>query len=206
MRLRAADAFAAAAAFLFLVFAWLVHWDRWVDYRGRDTVAEFFAYAALILVAIAVLWLVFRRYPWRPWMLAALGFAILLQFAGGLGVVDGGRLYDLVLWGVRFDKLVHFVNAFIAARLTGEVLRFEGIALGRLHAVLVVLIVLGGGAVIELAEYAVLRAIPDAGVGFYHNTMQDLAANLLGSLASILIVPSRRTVESTAADDCGGSG
>jgi hypothetical protein len=189
---------------MFLAFAGLVHWERWVAYRGRETVAEFFAYAALILVAVVGLWLLFRRHPWRPWMLAALGFAILLQFAGGLGVVGGGRLYDLELWGVRFDKLVHFVNAFIAARLTAEVLRFESIALGRLHGLLIVLIVLGGGAVIELAEYAVLRAIPDAGVGFYHNTMRDLVANLLGSIASILVLPTRGAKPSSGLTTPGG--
>jgi hypothetical protein len=189
MRLRAFDVFAAFGTLLFVGFAALVHYDRWVAVRGDDAVAEFLAYAALLVVAIWIAWLWFRRYPWPPWALAMIATGVLLHFAGGLVIHDGGRLYDVVVIGIRFDKFVHFANAFIAVRITAEIFRFEGLALGRFHRPAIVLIVLGLGALVEIAEYVVLSTIPDAGVGFYHNTLQDLIGNLCGSVTSAITGP-----------------
>jgi len=201
MRLRALDVFAAVGTLLFLIYTALSHYDRWVEARGRDTIAEFYLYAVLILLGICAMWLTFRRYPWRPTTLAMIAAGILFHFAGGLVVHDGARLYDVVVYGVRFDKLVHFVNAFMAARITAEILRFEGIFLGRMERLLIVLIILGLGGVWEMAEYVVLRAIPDAGVGFYHNTMQDQIANLCGAVCSVLVLPPRLARPATRDED-----
>jgi uncharacterized membrane protein YjdF len=106
---------------------------------------------------------------------------------------EGFRLYDVRFLGVRFDKLVHFVNAFFAARITAEVLHFEGISLGRLRGPLTVIIVLGLGGLVEISEYVVLRTVPGAGVGFYHNTMTDLVSNLFGSIVSTVVLPGPRS-------------
>ena len=193
MRVRALDVFAATGTLLFIVFAALVHYDRWVAARGDGAAVEFLAYAALIVAGIWILWRWFRRYPWPPWALLMIASGILLHFAGGLVIHEGFRLYDVVLLGARFDKLVHFVNAFFAARITTEVLHFEGISLGRLRGPLVVIIVLGLGGLVEISEYIVLRTVPDAGVGFYHNTMTDLISNLCGSVVSTVVLPGARS-------------
>jgi hypothetical protein len=207
VRPRAFDVFAAAATLTFLLFAAFLHYDMWVDAGGGGVnAAEFFVYSTGAALAVWVLWLLARRYPWPAWELALVGAGFMLHVAGGFVTVDGARLYEQVLFGLRFDKPVHFINAAIAARFTADMLRFEGISLGRLHRLLVVLIVLGLGAMVEITEYLVVRSIPDVGVGFYHNNMQDLIANLGGSALSTLVFPAgtRRRAGSSADAEAAG--
>lgn len=189
MRPRPFDVFAGALLALFLVFAALVFYPRFLHYRGLENVDEFFVYATIILAIVCWTWFRFRRHPWRPWMLALITFGILIHFAGGVGLDEGRRVYDLVFFGIRFDKYVHFINAFIAAVTVAEIFRFEGAKLGRLEDLAIVLIVLGLGAIVEIAEYFALRTVPDAGVGHYDNNMLDLIANLCGSVAARLSLP-----------------
>ena len=129
-------------------------------------------------------WVIFRRYDWDLWLLVLVAGGFLLHFAGGLTSPEGVRLYDWVVFGVRFDKYVHFINAGITAQVVAAVFRFEGISLGRFEGIGVVLIVLGLGTVIEISEYIVLKTLPDAGVGYYDNNLQDLISNLCGSIFS----------------------
>jgi hypothetical protein len=204
VRPRPFDVFAGALLALFLVFAALVFYPRFIHYRGLENVDEFFVYASIILAIVCWTWVRFRGHPWRPWMLALITFGILVHFAGGLGLDGGGRVYDLVFFGIRFDKYVHFINALIAAVTVAEIFRFEGAKLGRLEDLAIVLIVLGLGAIVEIAEYFAVRTVPDAGVGHYDNNMLDLIANLCGSVAARLTLPAigrRRTGPGPIPDD-----
>jgi uncharacterized membrane protein YjdF len=205
VRLRASDGFAAAATLMFLVFAAVMHHDFWVHSGGTANRTEFFIYAFVAAIGIWIGWLYFRRYPLPPWVLAAIAAALLLHFAGGFVHYDGRRLYDLVFAGVRFDKLVHFVNAAITAQIVAEFLRVEGVALRRLRVPVIVLVVLGIGSVVEIVEYSVVRLIPDAGVGFYHNTMLDLISNFLGAATSTLVLPARDRASLGPQPERGGS-
>lgn len=206
MQLRGLDIFAAAATLLFLVFAAVMHHDMWVDAGGPASRAEFFVYACLAAIAIWVGWLYLRQYPLPAWALVAVAAALALHFVAGFVSLDGRRLYDLIIFGIRFDKVVHFVNAAITARVVAELVRIDGGSLGRLYRPLIVLVVLGVGSGVEMIEYSVARLIPDAGVGFYHNTMQDLIANLCGATVSMFFLPfGRRSPESSHLTGGGGA-
>jgi hypothetical protein len=189
MKLRPLDWFALVGTVLFVLSAGLVQWNRWLESRGPGNAAEFFLYAVIIQAGIVLLWLAFRRYPWRPSTLAMIAAGILVHFIAGLMGHGGVRVYDVVVLGVRFDKIVHVVNAFMAVRITAEIFRFEGLRLGRMERLIVVLVVLGLGTLWEMAEYLVLSSVPDAGVGYYHNTLQDQIANLIGAASSALVLP-----------------
>jgi len=136
-------------------------------------------------VVLCILWVALREHPWDRSLLLLIGAGVALHVAGCVPLAGGGRVYDLVAAGVRFDKLVHFFNSFVAARVVLAILRFNGVQLGRLESLAVVLIVLGMGAAWEIVEYAVVRTVPHNGVGEYDNNMLDLVANLLGSILSV---------------------
>lgn len=183
----AVDAFAGLNLALFLAMTVFFYRDRFIHYRGLAHIAEFYFYALLIFAAICALWRTFRHAAIPVVVLTALQLGIVMHFAGGLVFQDGGRLYDIHIAGIRFDKYVHLVNGCAAGLLVswvwrrGEV-RDCGLALGS-----VVLAVLGLGGVVEIAEYLVYCTVPRNGVGGYDNNMQDLFANLLGAVCAVLL-------------------
>ncbi len=176
------DIFAGINAVLFLVLCVFRYHSRFIAFRGAGHLEEFFIYAGVILGGILFIWKVFRHHPFDVRVLVLLQVGILMHFSGAFVQMDGGRLYDAHLLGIRYDKYVHLVNAFAMAFLMARLFRIQGIAFSRLHAILLVLAVLGLGAIIEMVEYGVVLTVVTNGVGDYDNNMQDLLANLCGSL------------------------
>ena len=180
------DAFVLTNLILFLLLCVFRYYARFVQYRGAAHIGEFFVYAAVIMLGIAILWFVFRHYEFEGSTLLLVQFGILMHFSGAFVMVDHHRLYDQVLFGLRYDKYVHFVNAFAATLLISRLFQIQKIALTRSNNVFVVLVVLGLGAVIEIVEYMVVLTVPANGVGGYDNNMQDLMANLAGACGFML--------------------
>ena len=179
---RKIDIFVVINAFLFLVLCVFRYHARFIAFRGAGHVEEFFVYAGVILAGILFLWWAFRRHPFDGPVLVLLQVGILMHFAGAFVGIDAGRLYDAHLLGIRYDKYVHLVNAFAIAFLMGRLFRIQGIAFTRLNGILLLLAVLGLGAIIEMVEYGVVLTFVNNGVGGYDNNMQDLLANFCGSL------------------------
>ncbi len=180
------DAFVLTNVVLFLLLCVFRYYARFVQYRGAAHIGEFFVYAAVIMLGIAILWFVFRHYEFEGSTLLLVQLGILMHFSGAFVMVDHHRLYDQVLLGLRYDKYVHFVNAFAATLLISRLFQIQKIALTRSNNVFVVLVVLGLGAVIEIVEYMVVLTVPANGVGGYDNNMQDLMANLAGACSFML--------------------
>lgn len=180
------DYFALTNIGLFLLLCVFRYYARFVHYRGAEHIGEFFIYAVGIMAAIALLWYVFRHYEFDLSTLLVVQLGILMHFMGAFVLVDDHRLYDQVIGGARYDKYVHFVNAFAATLLMCRLFRIQKIPLTRVNNVFVVLVVLGLGAVIEIVEYIVVLTVPENGVGGYDNNMQDLMANLAGASSFML--------------------
>ncbi|NUN60696.1 MAG: hypothetical protein HUU13_06255 [Burkholderiaceae bacterium] len=172
---------------LFLGLCVFRYYARFIEYRGAEHIAEFFIYAMLIFLGILVLWAVFRHYDFNPLMLLLLQIGILMHFAGAFVQVDAARLYDAYLLGIRYDKYVHFVNAFSAGFLISRLFTIQHIAITKVNSVFIVLVVLGLGSLVEIAEYLVMLTIPNNGVGGYDNNMQDLISNLFGASAFVIL-------------------
>jgi len=192
--LRNTDVFAAANALLFVVMCVDVYYGRYTEHRIVANVYEFAFYALVILAAIAAGWRYLRTVAFPTWVLVLVQAGILAHFAGGFVAVHGGRLYDADVLGLPFDKYVHALNAFAGAALVSRLIEPPR-AHPRLHALLVLLVVQGGGAVVEMAEYLAKLNVPGAGVGDYDNNMQDLVANCVGAalyLAASAIVGGSR--------------
>jgi uncharacterized membrane protein YjdF len=191
MNPRTIDLFVGVNLVLFLILCVFRYHARFIEYRGAEHLEEFFIYAGVIVAAVVLLWLVFRNYRFDPVILMCLQAGIVMHFCGAFVLIDGARLYDAHLLGIRYDKYVHFVNAFAATALVARLFEIQHIALTRVNLVFVLLVVLGLGAVIEIVEYGVVLTVPRNGVGDYDNNMQDLLSNLCGAIASVAALAGR---------------
>lgn len=181
------DVFAAVNGMLFLVLCVFRYHARFLEYRGAEHIEEFFVYAGAIIAVILLLWRLFRHYEFDGTVLLLVQMGILLHFAGAFVQIDGHRLYDAHLLGLRYDKYVHFANAFAASILIARLFQIQHIALTPINSVFVMLVVLGLGAVVEIVEYFVVLTVAHQGVGDYHNNLQDLVANLVGAATHLLV-------------------
>lgn len=184
--LKNADIFWLANLLLFLWMCQFAYYDRFIEYRGAGNLHEFFVYALLIIIGLGVGWWYFRRFTIPNYVLLLIQFGVLIHFLGGMVLINGERLYDAYILGVRFDKIVHFLNAFIAALITNFFFNILDFQIPYFRYLILIMFVLGLGAVIEIVEYVVLLTIPGNGVGGYHNNMQDLLANFVGCSTFVL--------------------
>lgn len=84
---------------------------------------------------------------------------------------------------------MHFSNAFIGTIIALYFLKKNHCDVStKFIMMMTVFVVLGIGAIIEIAEFIVVMTVPHNGVGAYTNNMLDLVANFLGSVLSILLV------------------
>lgn len=185
--IRNTDYFVGINIILFLLMAFTVYYDRLVAYRGPGNIHEFFIYACAILLVIVLVWLVLRRLWFPGWLLLLIEIGILMHFAGAFVEIEGGRLYDAHVLGIRYDKYVHGFNGLAGAALINHLLgatRMLTVMQTRVpvRPLIVIGLVLGAGAIVEILEYLVVLTVPNNGVGNYDNNLQDLIANLAGAM------------------------
>lgn len=142
-------------------------------------------FGLFILFAILHRW---AQWPLRSiWAMSLIG---LFNMVGGVFLVDGEPLYTAPFIGpIIYDKFFHvaasagFVDVAWEAvkRWAGEGYHQGGMLL------ITWLVVMGGGAVVEVAE--LIGAVTgDVNVGTYENNVLDLVANGLGAGFGILLV------------------
>jgi len=182
------DLIALLNVILFFGLCYVVYFDRFIHYRGREYLWEFFLYAILLMGIIVFIWRLVRLVPIHPLLLLFFQLGICMHFAGGLAIFHTSRLYDKIVFGIRYDKYVHLFNSFTGALFLQE-LYLKNVRLEKwLKNVQLVVITLGVGAGIEIVEYLVTLTVKVNGVGGYDNNMQDLVANLLGSLLAVVVI------------------
>ncbi len=117
--------------------------------------------------------------------LSIVGFG---HMAGANLYFSGDLLYGQVWFGfIRYDQLIHVIGLGTAGLIVWEATRRMLAADGGTKAAVVVILGANSvGAVIEIGEYLATLTLPDTRVGAYDNNMQDLIANLFGSLIAAL--------------------
>ena len=201
------DVFFAFNIALFLLMCVFAYYARWTKYAGNGhiAVAEFMFYAVVIILAITALWAWLRRYALPAWLLVIIEFGILIHFAGGLVHFGGARLYDHIYFGIRYDKYVHFTNAFFAALTVQEIFRIKNVPINAFTRFAIYLVALGLGSGIEICEYVATLTIPHNGVGGYDDTMTDLIANSCGGALFLALrgrIPGFRRQHPVQATEC----
>lgn len=180
LRLKNTDVFAATNLVLFALMCVFVYYGRYVKYGIVGNLAEFLLYAAVILAMVVVGWRYLRRVDFPNSVLLLMQAGILAHFAGGFVPVNGGRLYDVVVLGIPFDKFVHALNAFAGAAMVACLLDPPK-AHPHLKTLFILMTVQGGGSIVEIVEYLAKLNVPNTGVGDYDNNMQDLVGNFVGA-------------------------
>ena len=189
-RVRFIDALFLTNLSVFAVLCFARYLPRFVAYRGAGNLHEFFLYAAALLAASALGWLALRgRADLDGRLLVLIQLGLLLHWLGAFVAVGDGRLYDLVLLGgIRYDKLVHFVNGAVTLAVVRNA---TPLARARLAppflALVTVLTVLGLATLVELVEYGVMSTIPTSAgqVGGPTDSLPDLLAGLSGCLFAL---------------------
>lgn len=159
-------------------------------YKKIDNTAWwiFFLVFALILL---ISWFLFKqiekfRLSTRSLILVQIG--LILHYFGATKLF-GIRGYNILIIGeIRFDKLVHFINSFIAFFVLNEWSRENKTIEGFGRKIWLILIVLGLGAIVEIIEYIAIQSTGSiVSQNLYDNNLQDLISNLAGAtLASLL--------------------
>lgn len=187
------DFFALFNLLLFGLMCIVVYYDRFIAFRGAVHIHEFYMYAIILFGLIVLAWIRFRRFVIAPHLLVLVQAGILIHFAGAFVQIDGHRLYDERFWlGIRYDKFVHAYNSAAAVLVVSAVFDRLALELRALRPLILVLCVLGLGAVVEIVEFFVSLTVVHNGVGGYHNNMLDLVANLCGSLSAVAWLSLRR--------------
>ena len=179
------DLFTLVNTLFFLWLCYAAYFDRFIHYRGREYLWEFFVYAISILIVMLIAWKTTRLLPTPTWLLILVQTGIVMHFAGGLAIWHESRLYDKIIFGIRYDKYVHLVNGFMGGVLLYK-LYFEKLNLKWwIKDLQLMMMMLGIGAVVEIVEYLVTLTVAINGVGDYDNNMQDIISNFIGTAISI---------------------
>jgi len=127
---------------------------------------------------------------WARWPLHALWAVSLVglgNMLGGVLLVGGVPLYTVEFIGpIRYDKFFHAAASGALAVVAWEAMkRWAGDGYHRGGLLLFTwLVVMGGGAVVEVAEL-IGSAASDVNVGTYENNILDLVANGIGAAIGI---------------------
>ena len=162
--------------------AYVAGWTVYGFAAGSDLA---FPYLLWMLFAGGLILYVEGRVRFSTHVLVLLAGAGFGHMAGGHLVFDGVMLYEHS-WGViSYDHLLHFVGLGAAGLAVWEATGWRLRATSGFEAALVAF--LGAntvGAIIEIGEYLATLVVTVARVGDYTNNMQDLIANLLGSVVA----------------------
>ncbi|MEA1903037.1 MAG: hypothetical protein U9N56_05860 [Actinomycetota bacterium] len=144
-----------------------------------------------INVGLFILFAILNRWAkWPAHALWAMSLIGLGNMAGGVLLVGGQPLYIAeVLGPIRYDKVFHAVAAAGFVVIAWEAMKKwagEGYHEGGLM-MLTWLVVMGGGAVVEIAEL-IGSVLSEVSVGDYGNNALDLVANGVGAVVGIALV------------------
>lgn len=138
-----------------------------------------------VLFAVLHIW---ARWPTSAlWAVSLVGLG---NMAGGVFLVDGQPLYLApVLGPILYDKVFHALASAAMVFVAWEAMKRWAGGIHHLGGQLLLtwLVVMGGGAVVEIAEL-IGSTLGDVSVGDYTNNALDLVANAIGSGIGILLV------------------
>lgn len=130
---------------------------------------------------------------WAQWPVRALWAVSLVglgNMLGGVLLVDGQPLYIAeVLGPLRYDKVFHALAGAAMVLIAWEAMKRWSGGVHHLGGQLLLtwLVVMGGGAVVEIAEL-IGSSLSDVSVGDYANNALDLVANGVGAAVGIAVV------------------
>jgi hypothetical protein len=152
-----------------------------------------YLYVPCIIVLVYAGWRLFRKCTIPLGAMIIVQIGILMHIIGGLSLF-GARTYSLYIYGIGYDKIVHFYNALAGVIALNMYVCSAKIDLKNLRILLIILVVLGAGAIIEIIEYVGISTLPNTTVWtyaipkeeLYNNNLQDMIANLIGGIVAMI--------------------
>lgn len=132
-------------------------------------------------------------HTWARWPVHAVWAVSLVglgNMLGGVLLVDGSALYMAEVSGpLRYDKIFHALAAGAMVTIAWEAIKRWSGGVHHLGGQLLLawLVVMGGGAVVEIAEL-IGSTMSGVNVGDYANNALDLVANGVGGAVGIMVV------------------
>ena len=130
---------------------------------------------------------------WARWPVHALWAVSLVglgNMLGGVLLVGGEPLYTVEVVGpIMYDKVFHAVAGGAMVIIAWEATKTWAGGVNHLGGLLLLtwLVVMGGGAVVEIAEF-IGATLSDVSVGGYANNALDLFANAIGAAVGVAVV------------------
>lgn len=159
---------------------------------------EFLIYEGVILALFLLILFTNHKVNYPNYTLWGLLLWAGLHLSGGGLIVNGGRLYELILIPLsstyeifRYDQFVHIIGFGVATLLCAHFIKqFMQIPVKRkvLYGIILVMAGLGIGALNEILEFTATVITPETGVGGYINTSLDLVSDLIGAILALLII------------------
>ncbi|MDE0138980.1 MAG: hypothetical protein OXM57_02420 [bacterium] len=158
----------------------------WTAYGIATDAAGVYAYLVWMVFAVGLMAYLDGLVRFSTHVLVLLCIVGFCHMAGANLEISGSILYRQVWFGlVRYDHLVHVFGLGAAGLAVWEATRRMLAAGSGIRAAVVV--ILGAntvGALIEIGEYLASVTLGEVRLGAYANNMQDLIANLVGSLVA----------------------
>lgn len=167
-------------------------------YYVRALNYEFLAYAVSIVVIVGVLFGTLRHTKFPTHILAGITLWGIMHMMGGSiqtadGVLYAWRIYPFYDGGgefyiLKFDQFVHaFLYGVVALMFLHMLRNMVGV---RTHRILIACIAIlasaGFSTINEMIEFAAVVALPETGVGGYHNTVLDMIFNFAGAAVAVV--------------------
>ena len=159
---------------------------------------EFLWYIAVIIFFMFLILFTNHKINYPNGILWGLTMWSILHMSGGGVIINGTRLYDLMILPVigapyhifKFDQFVHIVGFWVATLVMYAIIKHRLTKENKWVAVSIVLVMagLGAGALNEIIEFFATIIIPDTGVGSYENAALDLVANLIGAVGAMVYI------------------
>ena len=159
---------------------------------------EFLWYICVIIFFMLLILFTNNKINYPNGLLWGLAVWSILHMSGGGIIINGTRLYDLMLLPIvgapyhifKFDQFVHIVGFYVATLAMYAVIKNRLKKENKWVAVSIVVVMagIGAGALNEIIEFFASIVIKDTGVGNYENTALDLVANLIGAVGAMAYI------------------
>ncbi|MDE0370075.1 MAG: hypothetical protein OXI84_08055 [bacterium] len=158
----------------------------WTVYGIATDAAGVYAYLVWMVFAVGLMAYLDGLVRFSTHVLVVLCIVGFSHMAGANVDISGAILYRQVWFGfIGYDHLVHVFGLGAAGLAVWEATRRMLAADGGVRAAVVVILGANAvGALIEVGEYLASVTLGEVRVGAYANNMQDLIANLVGSLVA----------------------
>ncbi len=159
---------------------------------------EFIMYIGVVVFFFFLILFTNEKIRYPDVILWGLSFWGLLHMCGGGVLINGERLYGLILIPIssmysifRYDQFVHIIGFGIATLLMFVLIESKlkkPIKNWSAISVVIIMAGLGVGAINEIIEFTAVVIMPETGVGGFINMALDLVSDLIGACLAMIYI------------------